>query len=160
MIPADTLLYEERLSSRRTEAVFIALTILFLLVFVSRLASGLAAPLSAAVFFLFGVSLFYAVNYRTLQIHLTSGSLTLTFGVFAWTVPLSSVDECRLDDVPLLLRMGGAGIHFMIVGRRYRISFNFLEYPRVVVMLKERRGLVRDISFSTRRPHDVLRLIR
>lgn len=56
--------------------------------------------------------------------------------------------------------MGGAGIHFMTIRARYRASFNFLEYPRVVVAFKKKVGLVRDISFSTRRPDEVLRLIQ
>jgi len=56
--------------------------------------------------------------------------------------------------------MGGAGIHFMMIRKRYRASFNFLEYPRVVIALKRKVGPVQDISFSTRRPDDVLRLIR
>jgi hypothetical protein len=38
--------------------------------------------------------------------------------------------------------------------------FNFLEYPRVVLALKQRKGLVRDIAFSTRRPQEVMRLIQ
>jgi hypothetical protein len=58
------------------------------------------------------------------------------------------------------MRMGGAGIHFMIIRKRYRASFNFLEHPRVVIALKRNAGLVRDISFSTRRPDDLLRLIK
>jgi hypothetical protein len=56
--------------------------------------------------------------------------------------------------------MGGAGIHFISVRGRYRVSFNFLEHPRVVIALKKKRGLVRDVSFSTRHPDEVLQLIR
>ena len=58
------------------------------------------------------------------------------------------------------MKYGGAGIHFMTVHNRYRASFNFLEYPRVVIAFKKKVGLVRDISFSTRRPEEVTRLIR
>jgi hypothetical protein len=58
------------------------------------------------------------------------------------------------------MRMGGAGIHFMLIRRRYRVSFNFLEYPRVVIAFKRKVGPVQDISFSTRRPDDVLRHIQ
>jgi hypothetical protein len=58
------------------------------------------------------------------------------------------------------MRMGGAGIHFMMVRGRYRASFNFLEYPRVVIAFKKKVGPVRDISFTTRRPDDVIRLIK
>jgi Ca2+/Na+ antiporter len=161
MIMTDDLIYEERLSSNRTEALFLALTILFLMFLIWRVnASGL--DVIAVVFlFLFCFFLFYSVNYRTLIIRLTPESLKLTFGIFTWTVPLDNVKECRLDDdIPLLMRMGGAGIHFMFIRKRYRASLNFLEYPRVVIALKRKAVLVRDISFSTRRPDDVLRFIR
>jgi hypothetical protein len=100
------------------------------------------------------------VNYRTLIIHLTPQALQLRFGLFTWVVPLSTIADCRLDDLPPLLRLGGAGIHFMVVRGRYRASFNFLEYPRVVIALKRRKGPVRDISFSTQQPDEVLRYLR
>ena len=48
----------------------------------------------------------------------------------------------------------------MNVRNRYRASFNFLEYPRVVIAFKKKAGLVRDISFSTRQPEEIMRLIR
>jgi Ca2+/Na+ antiporter len=160
MITRNDLIYDERVASKRTEVLFLALTILFFLLLVWRVTAG-SLDIPAAVFFcLFGLFLFYSVNYRTLIIRLTAESLKLTFGIFTWTVPLDNVEECRLDDIPVLMRMGGAGIHFMIIRRRYRASFNFLEHPRVVITFKRRVGPVRDISFSTRRPDDVVRLIK
>jgi Ca2+/Na+ antiporter len=160
MITNDDLIYHERVTSKRTEGLFLALTILFFLLLIWRVNAGSLDILAAVFFCLFGFFLFYSVNYRTLIVRLTSESLKLTFGIFTWTVPLDNVEECRLDDIPVLMRMGGAGIHFMSIRKRYRASFNFLEYPRVVVALKRKAGLVRDVSFSTRRPDDVLRSIR
>jgi hypothetical protein len=157
---ADNLLYHERLSSNRTEALFVALSLLFFSLLIWRVTAGGPDLLAAVFFCLLGIFLFYSVNFRTLTIRLTLESLALTFGVFTWRVPLDNVEECRLDEVPLLLKYGGAGIHFMFVRRRYRASFNFLEYPRVVVALRRKVGPVRDISFSTRRPDDVIRLIQ
>ena len=125
-----------------------------------RVKAGGLGILAAVFFCLFSFFFFYSANYRTLTIRLTSESLKLTFGIFSWTVPLDNVDDCCLDDIPMLMRMGGAGIHFMSIRKRYRASFNFLEHPRVVIALKRKVGLVRDISFSTRRPGDVLRLIQ
>ena len=156
----DDLLYHERITSNRTEGLFQALTILFFLLLVCRVnADGL--DVLATVFFCFFVFfLFYAVNYRTLNIRLTSESMKLTFGIFTWTVALDNIEECHLDDIPLLMKYGGAGIHFMFIRNRYRASFNFLEYSRVVIAFKRKAGPVRDISFSTRRPDDVLRLIQ
>ncbi len=119
MITADKHPYEEKVSLRRTQALFLALAI-----------------------------------------RLDPQSLKLIFGIFSWSVPLENIAECRLDELPWLKKMGGAEIHFMSVRSRYRASFNFLEHPWVGIALKKNKGLVRDVSFSTRHPGDVLRLIR
>lgn len=157
----DELLYHERVISNRTEALFLALTILFLVLFVRRVSVEGLDVLAVVFFCFFGFFVFYSVNYRTLIIRLTAESLNLTFGIFTWKVPLENLEACCLDDnLPLLMKYGGAGIHFMFIRNRYRASFNFLEYPRVVIAFKRKAGPVRDISFSTRRPDDVLRLIQ
>jgi Ca2+/Na+ antiporter len=156
----DDLIYTERVSSNRTEALFVALTLLFAMLLLWRVNVGSLDLLAAVFLCLFGFFFFYSVNYRTLIIRLTSESLKLTFGIFTWNVPLDNVEECCLDDIPMLMRMGGAGIHFMMIRKRYRASFNFLEHPRLVVAFKSKRGPVQDISFSTRRPDELLRLIQ
>jgi len=156
----DDLIYNERVSSNRTEALFLTLTILFFLLLIWRVNAGSLDVLATVFFCLCSLFFFYSVNYRTLIIRLTSESLKLTFGIFTWIVPLNNVEECCLDELPMLMRMGGAGIHFMSIRKRYRASFNFLEHPRVVIAFKRKEGLVRDISFSTRRPDEVLRLIK
>jgi len=154
------LIYTERISSNKTEALFLAFMILFFLLFIWRVNTGSLDILVVAFSSFFILFLFYSVNYRTLIIHLTSKSLKLKFGIFTWVVPIDNIENCCLDEIPLLMRMGGAGIHFMMIRKRYRASFNFLEYPRVVIAFKIKAGLVRDISFSTRYPDDVLRLIQ
>jgi Ca2+/Na+ antiporter len=158
--PTSDLIYTERISSNRTEALFLGLMILFLLLLIWRVNIGGLDVLAIVFLCFFSIFLFYSVNYRTLIIRLASESLKLTFGIFTWRVPLDNVEECHHDEIPLLMRMGGAGIHFMFIRKRYRASFNFLEYPRVVVAFKRKVGPVRDISFSTRRPDDVLLLIQ
>lgn len=157
---ADHPIYEERISSNRTTLLFVALTALFALLLAWRVLTGRFDALAVVFLCLAGVFLFYVVNYRTLVIRLRAGSLALTFGLFTWKVPPDNIADCRLDEIPLLMRMGGAGIHFMSIRRRYRASFNFLEYPRVVIALEKKAGPVQDISFSTRRPDEVLRLLQ
>lgn len=159
LIMTDELLYHERLASNRTEALFVALTVLFSSLCAWRQKSRGLDKLAFLFLGLSGLFAFYSLNYRTLIIRLTSKSLALTFGLFTWTVPLENIADCRLDEVPPLQRMGGAGIHFMMVHNRYRASFNFLEYPRVVCAFSNKMGPVQDLSFSTRRPDDVLRLL-
>jgi hypothetical protein len=156
----EDILYNERISSKWTEALFLALMIIFLLLFVWHVTVTSLDILGVVLLCLSSIFLFYSLNYRILVIRLTPQSLKLTFGIFTWKLPLDNVADCRLDEIPLLMRMGGAGIHFMIIRQRYRASFNFLEYPRVVVAFKKKAGPVQDISFTTRQPDEVLRLMR
>lgn len=154
-----TLKYEERVSSTRTLLLFVFLMLLF---------GGLCANhvrkagllrgwgivfLCLALFFLF-----YIVNYRVLVIRITADELILNFGLFTWHISLSNIETCRMDTTSLW-RIGGAGIHFSPIGGRYRAMFNFLQYPRVVVCLKEKKGLVRDVAFTTRDPDQVMGLL-
>jgi len=157
---ANDVLCEEKLSSTRTTALFLALTALCLALYGWRRSAADAGVLTGVLGFLGVVFLFYTLNYRTLVVRLTRESLALTFGLFTWRVPLDNVQAVALDHLPALMRNGGAGVHFMTIRGRYRASFNFLEYPRVVIALKHRAGPVRDISFSTRRPDEVIREMR
>lgn len=148
-------MYTEALTSRRTLALFVVLTLVFAGAGGWRTSSvgwdALAILLAAlAAFFAF-----YVFNYRELNIQLTKTGLTLRFGIFTWRVESTNVERCYLDDTSLW-RIGGAGIHFSPIRGRYRAMFNFLEYPGIVLELKHKQGLVRDIAFSTRHPESVL----
>lgn len=154
------LVYEERVSSPWTSALFVGLTVLFSALAVWRVSARGFGILGAVLLLLAVLFLFYALNYRTLVIRLTRESLKLTFGIFSKTVNLENIAHCALDDPPAFMRYGGAGIHYMSVRGRYRVSFNFLEHPRVVVALKRKEGLVKDVSFTTRHPDEVLQLLR
>jgi hypothetical protein len=155
----DNLIYKEKISSNRTEALFILLATLFFILMVWRVNIVGMDFLSIVFLFFLVTFLFYSLNFRTLAIYLTPDTLKLTFGIFTWTIPVGNIESCNLDNMPPVKKFGGAGIHFMFVNDRYRASFNFLEYPRVVIELRK-KGRVRDISFSTRRPDEVLHLIR
>ena len=155
----EDYIYEEKLSSKRTTILFITLAFSFLLLFLLRMVAAGYGWLAVVFFLLFCLFTFYVFNYRTLIIHLTPESLSLKFGIFRWTVPLETIEEPCLDDVSLW-RIGGAGIHFTSIRKRYRAYFNFLEYPRVVVKLKQKRGPVWDIAFSTGDPEKVILLIQ
>jgi len=157
----DDIIYTEKVVSKRTEILFIVLTILFLLPLIWRIFAGSLDLLAGVFLFFFCFFLFCSLNYRALLIRLTSGSLKLSFGIFTWTIPLNNISECQLDDdLPVLMKYGGAGIHFFFIRKRYRASFNFLEHSRIVIRLKRKAGLLRDISFSTCQPDEVIRLIQ
>jgi hypothetical protein len=156
----DKVLYEERITSNKTEALFILLTLLPTLLFFWSTKTGRKGKLKAVFLFLSILFLFYSLSYRTLIIRLSSRSLKLIFGLSSWVVPVDNIKNIHLDEIPLGMRMGGAGIHFMMIRKRYRASFNFLEYPRVVIEFKNKVGPVQDISFSTRQPDQLILLIQ
>jgi hypothetical protein len=157
--PAENLLYDERLSSAWTTALFVFLAAVFLGLFIWRTADTSLNLLAGVFLFLFLFFLFYVFNFHTLVIRITSESLRLKFGLFSWKVPLENIESCALDEIPAGMRYGGAGVHLMFIRRRYRASFNFLEFPRVVIAFKQKVGPVRDISFSTRKPEEILKLL-
>lgn len=155
----NVLLHEEKISSRRTELLFLILTVLFFGLFLWR-AAAIRFDFPAGLFlFLSFLFLFYSLNYRRLSIQLSSEHLQLTFGIFTWRIPLGNIAGCGIDEIPPFMRFGGAGIHFMFIRGRYRASFNFLEFPRVVITLRRQVGPVRDVSFSTRQPEELIRRI-
>ena len=156
----DNLIYEEKVRSNWTTVLFLGLTILFLVLLIWRMSTVSSDIFSAVFFFLCVIFFFYSINYRTLIIRITPESLILKFGIFTWTIPLDNIEECHLDDLPVFMRYGGAGIHFMSIRKRYRASFNFLEYPRVVIRLNRKARIVQDISFTTRSPDDVIQLLQ
>jgi len=155
----DNHTYHERVSSNKTEALFLVLALLFLLLSMWRV-NAIGLDIATAVFIcLFSFFLFYSLNYRTLIIRLTPKVLELRFGLFTWTIPTENIENCFLDDTSMW-RIGGAGIHFSPMHGRYRAMFNFLEHPRVVIALKKKKGPVRDIAFSTHRPDEILQFIQ
>lgn len=154
----DSPLYEERLKSSFTSDFFGLLTILFFALFIWRASLGDAGLLSILWLTLFLIFLFYSLNYRVLHIRLTPQALTLRFGIFEWDVPVEGMHSCAIDDTSMW-RIGGAGIHFSFFKGNYRIMFNFLEYPRVVVALKQKRGPVCEVAFSTSQPEQVIHVL-
>jgi hypothetical protein len=154
----DDPLYHERISSQKTEALFVGLAILFFVPFAWLESAQRFGGWSILCFCLFAFFLFYALNYKTLILQMDRSNLRLRFGLFQWAIPLPNIESCFLD-MTSLRRIGGAGIHFTFVDGRYRAMFNFLEYSRVVIRLKINKGPIREIAFSTQHPEEVIRLI-
>jgi len=153
----STLVYHEKLTSIKTTALFLILTILFFCLFSWRLLTVGMDWLAILLLVLACFFLFYTINYRTLDIQISFDNLKLKFGVFSWQIPLENIAQFQKDDeIPWLMRNGGAGIHFMSVHGRYRASFNFLEHPRVVISFNIKVGPILDLSFSTSQPDQIL----
>ena len=103
----DNPLYNEIVSSKWTEVLFLALTVLCFLLFVWRgITSGL--DIFGVVFFcLFAMFLFYSVNYRTLIIRMTKESLKLIFGIAGEIWRGGHTLHVRPSEIPCLLQFSG-----------------------------------------------------
>lgn len=154
----ELFLYQEKVSSARTSALLLVLSQLFgFLALVRWHQIGVDGwTVAFAIVYIF--FLFYVFNYHTLIIRISTEQLQLKFGLFCWKIPLNTIASCHLDDISLW-RIGGAGIHFTFIRKKYRAFFNFLEYPRVVIPLNVNRGPVQEIAFTTQQPEEVMRLI-
>ncbi len=153
-------IYSEKISSTGTRMLFLCLSILFLVMFgwrISIVGWRFFPALSLFLGLLFG---FYVLNYRTLEISITSESLKLKFGLISWKTRLDNIQACQRDDSPPLVKYGGAGVHFAFVKGTYRAFYNFLEYPRILVTFRKKQGLVQELVFTTRQPEKILALLQ
>ena len=158
-VQGEELLYRERLTSTGTQGFFLALTLVFFIPFMVRVQAAVCDWLTFALAFFAAVFLFYTVNYRMLLIQVTAQELILKFGLFTWRELRENIQSSTLDSLPVWQYYGGADIHFMLVRGRYRVSFNFLQYPRIEVRLKKKRGLVECVSFSTEHPQELIQVL-
>jgi hypothetical protein len=153
-------IYSEELRSNKTSLLFFGLMILFLGLFTWQirrvgLRSGPIIFIFLAIFFAF-----YVLNYRTLKIKIDDEMILLKFGIVRWRTKLDNVASCGMDDSSLLIKYGGAGVHFAFTKGKYRAFFNFLEGPRVLVSFHQKQGWVQELVLSTTRPDQVLQYIK
>ncbi len=153
---SNEILFEEKVISHKTEGLFIFLTLLFIILSII-LFIGKNNLFSLVSFLLFLFFLFYSLNYRTLAIQITSHLICLRFGIFKRTIRWEEFEEIYFDDISMW-RIGGAGIHFRMIRRRYRVMFNFLEHKRIAILL--RKGLVREVVFSTQHPEEIMKICK
>lgn len=68
----NNIRYTERVSSKRTEALFLALTLIFVLLLIWHVTVSDLDILAVGFGVFSAIFLFYSVNYRTLEICLTA----------------------------------------------------------------------------------------
>lgn len=88
---------------------------------------------------------------------MTSRSIVVGYGMFKRTIFWENIERCYIDEVSSI-RYGGWGIRIGRVKGRWRLVYNVISGPRVVLGLK--RGVFREFVFSTKNPDDVMRVVR
>lgn len=153
-------IYTEEIKSTGTSLLFLCLSALFFTLFAWRISVVGFRFFPGLWGFLGLVFAFYVFNYRILKISISTDVLKLRFGIVSWKTRLDNIRAISLDNSPAIVKFGGAGVHFTFVLGRYRVFFNFLEYPRIMVTLIKKQGLVQDLVFTTCQPGLILEIIQ
>ncbi len=137
-------------------AMEIAITILFLSLFVSQLPEGLSWFYLGMFLLFLGVTALIA-NFRKLNISITSQSITVAYGRIKYSIPWDRIEGCNLDRGSGA-RYGGWGIRMAKVKDKCLLVYNVIGSPMVILELK--RGRFGQFIFSSRHPDEVLNIIK
>jgi hypothetical protein len=97
------------------------------------------------------------INFSKLSIKMTFRSVVVGYGIFKRTIPWENIERCYLDEVSSI-RYGGWGIRIGRVKGKWRLVYNVIGGPRVVLSLK--RGWFGEFVFSTKNPEEVMKVVR
>ncbi|MCX8173851.1 MAG: hypothetical protein N3F63_04495 [Thermoplasmata archaeon] len=155
-----TTIYQEKIFSKGLTgmlAIFTSVIILVWVYLVSRGILGLQSHLSWFFLILTLILVALTVNFSHLKIMLTPASITVCFGLFKHRVFWKDVENCYMDREQTFI-YGGWGLRIVKVEGKWRLAYNVIEGARVVLSL--RRGKFREFVFSTRKPEEVMFIVR
>jgi hypothetical protein len=164
-MPADEI-YEETipfLVGKLVMALMIALSLLFLFIFIYQQLSGPVgsrpAPdwLYLVMFVLFAGISYLVTSFRKLTISITSQVIKVTFGIFKYTISWGNVEGCYLDKNPGIA-YGGWGVRIGKTKGKSVLVYNVVAAPRVILELK--KGRFGQFAFSTKRPDEVMTIVQ
>jgi hypothetical protein len=156
----EEALYEERISVWSFRAIlgFVSAVFLFAALYQVLIGPIGENPAPNGLYILMALLfLALAITFSTLVIKLTPHSVVVGFGMIKRTIPWDLIERCYMDEVSSL-RYGGWGIRIGRVRGKWRLVFNIIGAPRVVLALK--RGGFDEFVFSTRHPDEMVRIIR
>jgi len=154
-------LYEEKISSKWwMTSILTAFTAGFLFILVYQILVGPIGTRPAPNWFfllMFLLFLGVVINFSRLSIRITYLSVKVSYGIFRHIITWENVEDCYLDEASTI-SYGGWGIRIGRVQGRWRLVYNVIGAPRVVLSLK--KGKFKEFVFSTEKPEEVMNIIR
>ncbi len=144
--------------------VFIACTLLFLGLFAYQVLVGPVGDNPALDWVYLLMCLLFAGftalirNFNKLAIEITTQSINVGFGIFKRVIPWDNINSCYLDDASAIGSYGGWGIRMAKVKGKWRLVYNVIGCPTVVLELE--KGRFREFVFSTKNPDGVMETAR
>jgi hypothetical protein len=97
------------------------------------------------------------INFSRLSIKITSRSVIVGYGICKRTILWENIERCY-KDAASSIRYGGWGIRIGRVEGKWRLVYNVLGAPRVVLSLNS--GWFKEFVFSTQNPDEVMTIVR
>lgn len=88
---------------------------------------------------------------------MTPQSVSVGCEIFRRTILRENIEDCYLDETSAV-KHGGWGIHYARIEGKWRLTYNIIGGPQVVLCLK--KGRLREFAFSTRTSEEVLKIVR
>ncbi|MEO0070704.1 MAG: hypothetical protein ABIK39_01265 [candidate division WOR-3 bacterium] len=157
---ASDKVYDEKIVSRWTLVLAGFFTFSFLFAFLYQNLGGAICGRPAPNWFLlllFFLFLALTINFSTLGIVITPAEVVVSYGIFKKRIPLHNIQEWQIDDASMFA-YGGWGIRIARVGGNWRLVYNVIDSPRLVLSLS--RGGFKEFVFSTKNPEKVMEIIR
>ena len=142
--------------------VFIALTLVFLGLFVYQILVGPVSSDPAPDWFYLVMFLWFAAftalmrNFNKLAIVITTQHIAVRFGFIKRAIPWGNVNGCYLDDASAIVSYRGWGIRIGRDKDKWRLVYNVIGGPTVVLELN--KGRFREFVFSTKNPERVMEI--
>ena len=143
-------------------AVILLIALLMLALFLVQLIAGPIGNTPApdwyylVMFIFMSATTFLIANFRVLVIRITGQSVTVAYGLIKRTILWDDIEAGFADDSSWL-GYGGWGARIARIEGRWRLAFNVIGASGVVLRL--RKGRVREFMFSTKNPQQVLDII-
>ncbi len=153
-------IYDEKIFSKWMTAILAVLTTSLLFVLLYQIIVGPIGTRSAPNwFFLFMFLLFLGVmiNFSRLTIRMTHRSISVGYGIIKHSIIWENVEDCYLDEASTI-RYGGWGIRIARVKGKWRLVYNVIGGPRIVLSLN--KGRFKEFVFSTKNPEEVIKIAK
>ncbi|MFW0860293.1 MAG: hypothetical protein AAGB97_09125 [Dehalococcoidia bacterium] len=153
-------IYEEKISSKWITGILAVTTAGFLFILVYQILIGPIGTRPAPNWFFLAMFLLFLgliVNFSKLNIKMTPRYITVRYGIFKHKILWENVEDCYLDEASAI-RYGGWGIRIGRVKGKWRLVYNVIGGPRVVLSLN--KGKCKEFVFSTNNPQKAIETVK
>ena len=156
----ENKIYEEKIFSKLFTGIFVLIPIIFLfLLSYQALIEPIGAHPAPNWFFLLMFLFFLGItiNFSRYSLKMTSNAIKVSYGLSKHSILWNNIADCYLDTTSIR-SYGGWGIRVANVNGQWRLGYNVVGYPRVLLSLKQ--GRFREFVFSTNNPEEVIKIIK